>query len=274
MFADAEDGMAFGDSPQQQLKRARLDSTHISSSEQWSLNNHNNRSSPEQAQAAASDGRPDIGKGQGPVAIQQGVQGGHHFHWMPVFCQMGGLSNCEGHAPGSLSGSWMQSMPSTQAQLGAQGGLQPYPCVAPQPGMLTPAAAAAFATPQAVAVQQATQQGFLTTSAVDSKTAVDSRQLPAHGAAVTDNQAALPLDMQQQSQAGTANTASDCPSSQHKSVAAAQVRPGLADPPLGMAACLPKLDKQLSDRSCEDLTAKAVAKLWGVNLRRYTGRTT
>jgi len=42
--------------------------------------------------------------------------------------------------------------------------------------------------------------------------------------------------------------------------------------PVGIAACLPKLDKHLSHRSSEDLTARAVAKLWGVDLKRYTGR--
>lgn len=267
--ADSEDGMAYGDSPQQQLKRARVDHTNISSSEQWSSNGHDNRSSPERAHPVLSGSCPDMGAGQGPAPMQQGVQGGHHFHWMPVFCQMGGLSSYEGHAPGSLAGSWMQSMPSTQAQ---QGVLQPYPCVGPQTGMLTSAAAAAdVATAQAV--QQATQQGSVATSAADSRTTTDSRQSLVQVAAVTDSQSALASDMQHHTQAGTANTASDDPSSQHKSVGAAQVRPGFADAPLGMAACLPKLDKQLSNRSCEDLTAKAVAKLWGVNLRRYTGRT-
>ena len=275
MLADCEDGMAYGDSPQQQLKRARLDHTHIGSSERWPSNGHDNRSSPERAQPVTSDSCPDMGPGQGPAPMQQGVQqGGHHFHWMPVFCQMGGLSNYEGHAPGSLAGSWMPSMPSMPAQLGAQGGLQPYPYMGPQPGMLTPAAATAFAVPEAVTVQQATQQGSLAASAVDSRTAIDSRQLPVHGGAVTDSQSALASDMQQHPHAGTAKTASDGPSSQHNFANAAQVRPKSADPPLGMAACLPKLDKQLSNCSCEDLTAKAVAKLWGVNLRRYTGHST
>lgn len=261
--------MACGDSPQQQLKRARLDHTHIGSSERWPSSSHDNRPSFERAQPAASDSCPHMGAGQGPMPMQQGGhQGGHHFHWMPVFCQMGSLGDDNGHAPSSLAGSWVQRMPSVQAQLGAQGGLQPYPCVGP---MLTPAAAAALATPQAVAVQQATQQGSLATSAADSST-VDSRHLAVHGAAMPDSQPALASDTQQHSQAGTANIASDGPSSQRKPVDAAQVRPGLAEPPLGMAACLPKLDKQLSNRSCEDLTAKAVAKLWGVNLRRYTGR--
>ena len=269
MSADSEDSLACGDSSQQQLKRARLDHSHIGSSKRWSSNSYDNRSSLEGAQPVASDSCPDMGAGLGPVPMQQGGhQGGHHFHWMPVFCQMGGLGNYEGHAPGNLAGSWVQSMPSMQAQLGAQGGLQPYPYGGPQPGMLAPAAAAAaaFATPQAVAVHQATQQGALATSAVE------SRHLPVHGAAMTDSQSALASDTQQHTQARAAKTASDDPSDQHKSVDAAQVRPGLADPALGMAACLPKLDKQLSNRNCEDLTAKAVAKLWGVNLKRYTGR--
>lgn len=77
--------------------------------------------------------------------------------------------------------------------------------------------------------------------------------------------------MQRQSQPDTAHTSRDGPSSQPKCLDTAQVSAG-GNPPLGLAACLPKLEKQLSSRSCEDLTAKAVAKLWGVNLRRYTGR--
>ena len=278
MPADSEDGMAYGDSPQQQLKRARLDHTHIGSSERWSSNGQDNGSSPERGQALTADGGPDIGTGQGPAPMQQGVhQGGHHFHWIPMFCQMGGLSNYEGHAPGSLAGSWMQSMPSVPnmpAQLGAQGGLQPYPCMGPQPDMLTPAAAAASADPEAVTAQQATQQGSLTASAVDSTIAIDSRHLLVHGGALTDSQSALASDMQQHTQAGTAKNASDGPSSQHNSMNAAQIRTKSVDLPLGMAACLPKLDKKLSNCSCEDLTAKAVAKLWGVNLRRYTGHST
>lgn len=186
---------------------------------------------------------------------------------------MGGVSGYEGNAPGSHAGSWvhsMPSMPSMQAQLGAQGALQPYPSAGLQPGMFTPSAVAAAVTPQAGAVQAATQDSSQTVSAVDSWTAHDSK--PAASADRADGESALASELQQRTQTGSANTASQGVSSQHKSVDAAQGRGGLGDPPLGMAACLPKLEKQLSNRSSEDLTAKAVAKLWGVNLRRYTGR--
>lgn len=265
----AEEGGVYEDSSQQQLKRARLDHTNIHSSQQWPSTGRDNRPAPEAGQPVASDGCPDMGPGQGATPMQQGGhQGGHHFHWMPVFCQMGGVGTYEGHAPGSHAGSWVHSMPSMQAQLGAQGGLQPYPCAGLQPGV--PAAAAASAT-QAAAVQAATQHSSLTMSAVDSRTASDSK--PVESADRTDGESAQVSDMQQHTQAGAVNTInSQGLSSWHKSVDAAQGRAGLGDAPLGMAACLPKLEKQLSTRSSEDLTAKAVAKLWGVNLRRYTGR--
>lgn len=42
--------------------------------------------------------------------------------------------------------------------------------------------------------------------------------------------------------------------------------------PASLASCMPKLDKQLSARSNGELTAKEVAKLWGVNLKKYVGR--
>lgn len=262
----AEEGGAYGDSSQQQLKRARLDHTSIDSCQQWPSTGRDNRPSPDLGQPVASDGCLDMGPGQGATPMQQG---GQYFHWMPVFCQMGGVGAYEGHAPGSHAGSWVHSMPSMQAQLGAQGGLQPYPCAGPQPGVPTPAAAAASAT-QAAPVQAATQHSSLIMSAVDSRTANDSKSV--ESAARTDGESAQASDMQRNTQAGTAYTASQGVGSRHKSVDAAQGRAGLGDPPLGMAACLPKLEKQLSNRSSEDLTAKAVAKLWGVNLRRYTGR--
>ena len=43
-------------------------------------------------------------------------------------------------------------------------------------------------------------------------------------------------------------------------------------PSASIASCLPKLNKQLSIHNSEDLTAKAVAKLWGVDLKKYRGR--
>lgn len=269
----AEEGEAYGDSSQQQLKRARLDHAHVASSQQWPSNGHDNRPSPEVGRPLASDACPDMGPGQGATPMQQGGhQGGHYFHWMPVLCQMGSVGSYEGHAPGSHAGSWvpsLPSMPSMQAQPGAQGGLQPYPGAGAQPGVPTPAAIAA-ATSQAAAVQAATQHSSQILSAVDSQTANDSK--PVESADRMDGESAQALDMQQRTQAEAVNTASPGVSGQHKSVDAAKGRAGLGDAPLGMAACLPKLEKQLSNRSSEDLTAKAVAKLWGVNLRRYTGR--
>ena len=43
-------------------------------------------------------------------------------------------------------------------------------------------------------------------------------------------------------------------------------------PAASIAGCMPKLDKQLSARSNDDLTAKEVAMMWGVKLRKYVGR--
>lgn len=69
-----------------------------------------------------------------------------------------------------------------------------------------------------------------------------------------------------QESASAAQATSDGDSTQARRFSAVQ-RPGAS-----LASCMPKLDKQLSARSNSELTAKEVAKLWGVNLRKYVGR--
>lgn len=46
----------------------------------------------------------------------------------------------------------------------------------------------------------------------------------------------------------------------------------VSKPATSITSCMPKLNKQVSARSNSELTAKEVAKLWGVNLRKYVGR--
>ena len=46
----------------------------------------------------------------------------------------------------------------------------------------------------------------------------------------------------------------------------------VSSPAASIASCMPKLDKQLSAWSNDDLTAKEVAMMWGVKLRKYVGR--
>ncbi|KAL3153230.1 hypothetical protein ABBQ38_011583 [Trebouxia sp. C0009 RCD-2024] len=255
----AEDYIVCGDTPQQQLKRARLNHSDTISSEHWGPDTHGNRPSPEQVQMSASKTSADMTTSQGAPAVQWGgSSGGHHIHWMPVFCQMGSPSNYEGHVPGGPA-SWVQSMPSMQIPAASQGGLQPYSYshMGPQPN--TPAVAAAVANSQSPPAVEQSSPAMST---------ADARQSPTHDVARGGCQSA----MQPQSQSDTAPTSKGGASSQHKCVDTAQGRAGEGGPALGLAACLPKLEKQLSSRSCEDLTAKAVAKLWGVNLKRYTGR--
>ena len=252
--------MTYGDTPQQQLKRARLHHPDTGPSEHSSPERHATRPSAEQAQPVASGIRTDMASASshGAALTPSGVHPGEQqIHWMPVFCQMGSPSSYEGHGPGGL-GSWVQSMP-MQMLAGGQGGLQPYPYMGPQPNIPAAAAAAAVTTGQS---QPALEQSSPAISIAD------AAQSSAHDVARRGSQSAV----QRQSQPGTAQPTKEDPSRSHKCVESAQGRAGEGGPTLGLAACLPKLGKQLSNRSCEDLTANAVAKLWGVNLRRYTGR--
>ena len=188
------------------------------------------------------------------------MQHGQHIHWMPVFCQIGQVGGCPGAVAGSPEGPWAQSM----ASMGSPGGLQSYPFVAPQSGRSHVVDAATAAT-QAKATKDQSCSAAVTADAAEVGSSLT------HDMGKGSLQPLLLKEGQAPPQAGKHGTAGQFLSEQQNSVNASQPACTINKSPSGMAACLPKLEKQLSSRSCEDLTARAVAKLWGVNLRRYTG---
>lgn len=189
---------------------------------------------------------------------------GQCFHWMPVFCQMRGMSGYPGAGPGSPAGPWGSSMANIHVPLGPQGGLQPYPFMGVQPSMPTPIAAATVASQS----QRLTEPGLPT--AVVAKPSQHAIGLT-HTAG-TGNERGMSAGDQQQSETASPSTTCDSAQTQQRSKDAVLNQSAVDRQPLGVATCMPQLVKQLSNRSSEDLTARAVAKLWGVNLRRYTGR--
>lgn len=118
----AEDYIVCWDTPQQQLKRARLDQPDTASSGHWSSHKHGNTPSPEQVQPVASDICPDMVTGQGVGAMPSGVHpGGQHFHWMPVFCQMGSPGILKGLSPAALAHGF-KACPACKCRQVARGG--------------------------------------------------------------------------------------------------------------------------------------------------------
>ncbi len=150
----------------------------------------------------------------------------------------------------------MASMPFPD---GVHGGFQPYPWLGAQPSM-----------PVAVPVQASTAVDSTDASAVHAGPV----QTGANQGVSAAVQPGIPISDQQTGSV----MGSDAFQSSHGQTAdkadrnKLQIVNRLSDRPLGVAACLPKPEKQVSNRSSEDLTARAVAKLWGVNLKRYTGR--
>ena len=237
-------------------------------------------------------------------------QSGQHMHWMPVFCQMGNYSGfpgtvpnspympwgnspspgpfLPGAVPNSPPGPWGQGVSNMPWPGGPQGGSTPYPWPGQEslPRAATAATAAADAATAAggeVSVQDRTaaskpeaQPGHTAVTQTADPKAADAGNMP------QSTEQAMPLDSSNASSSTKAalNTADGVRminDSQSQAVltrdtSAVQARIKSLNQAVGIAACLPKLDKQLSQRSSEELTARAVAKLWGVNLKRYTGR--
>ncbi len=263
---------------QQQSKRARLEQSSYSA--QPLRSGGNDQAAQYQS---ATDTRTDRGQQDTPAMQQQGQL----LHWMPIFCQMGGPGGYPGVMQGSPpaqsllnmplptgvqgtfppgtgavpnlpAGSWGQGIPSMVLQNGPQGVLQPCadPTVVPQPvaEVLSQASATADSTP------------------LHSAEPVNSQ---AAAAVVSQTASAAALARQQQQLSRKEPRPEDTSGGQSSKQAGGKVLQAVAaigSGPVGIAACLPKLDKQLSHRSSEDLTARAVAKLWGVSLKRYAGR--
>ena len=285
-------GVDYNSAHQQQSKRARLEQKTSDRVE----------AGTEEANGQSISRRQLTGHHQGADIGLDGAQGsaldaaamqqhGQHFHWMPVFCQMGGAGGYPGGVQGSPGTAWGQGMPIVSSLNGPQGNFQasgagpsspasqwqpsmsfpngsqpyPYPVMGPHPSMPT------VALPQ-------------TSTEADSG-ARQLAQAPAGNAAAagsSSTQAVAVSSQQQQSsiterggteqKAGNSSAVSHGQSSKLTDSRVTQAVASVMARPAGMAACLPKLEKQLSNRSSEDLTARAVAKLWGVNLKRYTGR--
>ena len=248
------------DAHQQQSKRARVDRSNAVFSNDY-VGKGSQGASPQHAQPMASDSFSDRAEGQEAAALQPE---GQYFHWMPVFCQMGRMNVHPRAGPGSLVGPWGSNLPSMQAPIGPQGGLQPYPFMGLQPNMPTPSPAA----PAPSQSQQLPEQRL--PAAVDAKPGQHASSLT--HVARTDSESGVSVGCQQQSETTSPSSAADTAEKQQRSIKTTLAGGEVDKQPLGMAACMPQLVKQLSNRSSEDLTARAVAKLWGVNLRRYTGR--
>ena len=268
---------------QQQTKRARLEQSNSYSAEPLKVGGND----PEAQHQFVTDTRIDRGQqfNQDTAAMQQQ---GQLLHWMPVFCQMGGPGGYPGVMQGSPpapwgqalrnmtlpngvqgtfppgtgavanlpAGPWGQGIPSMVLQNGAQEVLQPCadPTMASQPiaEVVSEGIAAADTTP------------LLSAQPVNSQAA----------AALVWTASAAALACQQQQLSRKEPRAEDTSGGQNSKQTGGKVLQAVAaigSRPVGIAACLPKLDKQLSHRSSEDLTARAVAKLWGVNLKRYAG---
>lgn len=168
-------------------------------------------------------------------------------------------SGYPGAGLGSLPGLWGQSMPNTPLSTGAQDGFPPpYPYMGPQPSM-TATMPVPATVPNNTSIAAALSMPPETASLLVNGTA-PSGLLPS---------------AQQASKALEANAEGSHDGRAVKQMSSSMSAEGSArsERPVGIAICLPKLHKQLSICSNEDLTAKAVAKLWGVNLKHYTGRT-
>ena len=168
-------------------------------------------------------------------------------------------SGYPGAGLGSLPGLWGQSMPNTPLPTGAQDGFPPpYPYMGPQPSM-TATMPASATVPNNTSIAAALSMP------------PETAPLLANGTAPSG----LLPSARQASKALEANAEGSHAGQAVKQMSSSMSAEGSArsERPVGIATCLPNLHKQLSIRSNEDLTAKAVAKLWGVNLKRYTGRT-
>ena len=270
---------------QQQSKRARLEQSNS-----YSLESLNSGGNDQAAQhQSASDTRTDTGQqfNQDAAAMQQQ---GQLLHWMPIFCQMGVPGGYPGVMQGSPPAPWGQGLPNMPLPNGVQGTFPPGTGAAGQnlpagpwgqgiPSMVLQNGAQGVLQPCAdpTLVSQPTAEVLSQASAVADSTPLHSAE-PVNGqaaATVISTASAAALACQQQQFSRKEPRAEDTSVGQSSKQTGGKVIQAVAaigNRPVGIAACLPKLDKQLSHRSSEDLTARAVAKLWGVNLKRYAGR--
>ena len=237
---------------------------------------------------SATDTRTDRGQdfNQDAAAIQQQ---GQLLHWMPVFCQMGGPGSYPGVMQGSPPAPWGHGLPNMPLPNGVQGTFPPGtgavsnlpagPWGQGIPSMVLQKGPQGVLQPCAdpIVVLQPIAEVLLQASAAADSTALHSAE-PVNSqaaAVVVSTASAAALACQEQQVSRKEPRAEDTGGSQNIKQTGSKVLQAVAaigNRPVGIAACLPKLDKQLSHRSSEDLTARAVAKLWGVNLKRYAGR--
>ena len=216
-------------------------------------------------------------------------QQGQLLHWMRLFCQMGGPGSYPGVMQGSPPAPWGQGLPNMPLPSGVQGTFPPGTGAVPNlpagpwgqgiPNMILQNGAQGALQPCAdpTVVSQPIAEVLPQASAAADSTPLHSAE-PATSqaaAAALSTASAAALACQQQQLSRKEPRAEDTcvgQSSKQTGGKALQAVAAIGSRPMGIAACLPKLDKQLSHRSSEDLTARAVAKLWGVNLKRYSGR--
>ncbi len=270
---------------QQQSKRARLEQSNSYSAQP--LNSGGNDQAAQHQ--PATDTRTDRGQqfNQDAAAMQQQ---GQLLHWMPFFCQMGGPGGYPGVMQGSPPAPWGQGLPNMPLPNGVQGAFPPGTGAVGQnlpagpwgqgiPNMVLPNGPQGVLQPCAdpTVVFQPIAEVLSQASAAADSTPLHSAQ-PATSqaaAAMVSTASAAALACQQQQLSKKEPRAEDTGGSQSSKQTGSKVLQAVAaigNRPMGIAACLPKMDKQLSHRSSEDLTARAVAKLWGVNLKRYAGR--
>ncbi len=267
---------------QQQSKRARLEQ-----SSSYSAQPVNSGGNDQAAQhQSATDTRTDRGQqfNQDTAAMPQQ---GQLLHWMPVFCQMGGPGGYPGVMQGSPPAPWGQGLPNMPLPNGVQGTFPPGTGAVPNlpagpwgqgiPSMVLQNGAQGVLQPcvDPTVVSQPVAEVLSQASAVADSTPLHSAQPATSQAAALSTAAAAAFACQQQQLSRKEPRAEDTSGGQSSKQTGGKVLQAVAaigNRPVGIAACLPKLDKQLSHRSSEDLTARAVAKLWGVNLKRYAGR--
>ncbi|DBA76239.1 TPA: hypothetical protein ACH3X1_009959 [Trebouxia sp. C0004] len=268
---------------QQQSKRARLEQSNSYSAEPLKRGGNDQ----EAQHQFATHTRTDRGQqfNQDTAAIQQQ---GQLLHWMPVFCQMGGLGGYPGVMQGSPPAPWGQGLPNMPLANVVQGTFPPGTVAVPNlpagpwgpgiPSMILPNGAQevlqSYADPKVVFQPSAEvvsqSSGAANSTPLHSAQPVTSRA----AAAVNSTASAAALACQQQQlsrKEPRAEHTSGGQSSKQTGGKVLQAAAAIGNKQVGIAACLPKLDKQLSHSSSEDLTARAVAKLWGVNLKRYAG---
>ena len=270
---------------QQQSKRARLEQSNSYSAQPVNSGGSDQAAQHQSATGTRMDRHQQCS--QDAAAMQQQ---GQLVHWMPIFCQMGGPGGYPGVMQGSPPAPWGHGLPNMPLPNGVQGTFPPGTGAARQnlptgpwgqgiPNMVLPNGAQGVLQPCAdpTVVSQPIAEVLSQASAAADSTPLHSAE-PVNSqaaAAVVSTASAAALACQQQQVSRKEPRAEDTSGGQSSKQTGGKVLQAVAaigSRPVGIAACLPKMDKQLSHRSSEDLTARAVAKLWGVNLKRYAGR--